>query len=104
MAVNLQSVADLLSASLDPRQNKQGECSCAFSSAAFANFDAAEQSLKAEESKPGFSLALLQIAADDTFPLQTRLASSLFFKNFVRRNWTVCERLDSMWRKANGHS
>lgn len=38
MAVNLQSVADLLSASLDPRQNKQGECSCAFSSPAFANF------------------------------------------------------------------
>lgn len=52
----------------------------------------AEQSLKAEESKPGFSLALLQIVAADphTFPHQTRLASALFFKNFVRRNWVVC--------------
>ncbi|KAF2168070.1 hypothetical protein M409DRAFT_21516 [Zasmidium cellare ATCC 36951] len=71
MAVNIQSVAELLSASLDPRQNKQ-----------------AEQSLKAEETKPGFSLALLQITATESHPLQTRLASSLFFKNFVRRNWT----------------
>ncbi|EME85352.1 uncharacterized protein MYCFIDRAFT_72444 [Pseudocercospora fijiensis CIRAD86] len=70
MSVSLQSVADLLSASLDPRQNRQ-----------------AEQSLKAEETKPGFSLALLQIVAADTFPQQTRLASALFFKNFVRRNW-----------------
>ncbi|KAF7194299.1 Importin alpha re-exporter [Pseudocercospora fuligena] len=70
MSVSLQSVADLLSASLDPRQNRQ-----------------AERSLKAEETKPGFSLALLQIVAADTFPQQTRLASALFFKNFVRRNW-----------------
>ncbi|KXT14347.1 hypothetical protein AC579_3998 [Pseudocercospora musae] len=70
MSVSLQSVADLLSASLDPRQNRQ-----------------AEQSLKAEETKPAFSLALLQIVAADTFPQQTRLASALFFKNFVRRNW-----------------
>lgn len=31
---------------------------------------------------------LLQIAASDTFPLTTRLASALFFKNFIRRNWT----------------
>lgn len=50
--------------------------------------DTAEQSLKAEETKPGFSLALLQIVSTDSFPLQTRLASALFFKNFVRRNWT----------------
>ncbi|CAK4029883.1 chromosome segregation Cse1 [Lecanosticta acicola] len=71
MSVTLQAVADLLSASLDPRQNRQ-----------------AEQSLKAEETKPEFSLALLQIVSTDSFPLQTRLASALFFKNFVRRNWT----------------
>ncbi|KJX96984.1 chromosome segregation protein Cse1 [Zymoseptoria brevis] len=71
MAASLQSVADLLSASLDPRHNRQ-----------------AEQALKESETKPGFSLSLLQIVAADTFPLNTRLASALFFKNFVRRNWT----------------
>lgn len=91
MAVNLQSVADLLSASLDPRQHKQGECSCALLPQRWLTFGAAEQSLKAEETKPGFSLALLQIAATESFPLNTRLASSLFFKNFVKRNWTVCK-------------
>ncbi|OTA25494.1 hypothetical protein BTJ68_12383 [Hortaea werneckii EXF-2000] len=71
MAVDLQNVAGLLQASLDPTQNRQ-----------------AEQSLKQEEAKPGFSLALLQITAADSFPLQTRLASALFFKNFIKRNWT----------------
>ncbi|KAI7643581.1 hypothetical protein KC322_g19859, partial [Hortaea werneckii] len=70
MAVDLQNVAGLLQASLDPAQNRQ-----------------AEQSLKQEEAKPGFSLALLQITAADSFPLQTRLASALFFKNFIKRNW-----------------
>lgn len=49
--------------------------------------DAAEQSLKAEETKPGFSLSLLQIVATDSFPQNTRLAGALFFKNFIRRNW-----------------
>jgi len=48
----------------------------------------AEQSLKAEELQPGFSLALLEIVATDSFPQNTRLASALFFKNFIRRNWT----------------
>ncbi|EMC96592.1 hypothetical protein BAUCODRAFT_33956 [Baudoinia panamericana UAMH 10762] len=71
MSVDIQNVAGLLHASLDPAQNRQ-----------------AEQSLKAEEAKPGFSLALLQIVATDSFPQNTRLASALFFKNFIRRNWT----------------
>jgi hypothetical protein len=49
----------------------------------------AEQALKAQESAPGFSLALLQIVNTDSFPQATRLAAALFFKNFVRRNWVV---------------
>jgi len=49
---------------------------------------AAEQAIKAEEAKPGFSLALLQIVASDAYPSTTRLASALFFKNFIKRNWT----------------
>lgn len=48
----------------------------------------AEQAIKQEEAKPAFSLALLQIVASDSYPTTTRLASALFFKNFIKRNWT----------------
>lgn len=44
--------------------------------------------MRAEEGKPGFSLALLQIVNTDSFPQPTRLAAALFFKNFIKRNWT----------------
>ncbi|OJJ97284.1 hypothetical protein ASPACDRAFT_124163 [Aspergillus aculeatus ATCC 16872] len=71
MADGLGAVAQLLEASLDPRQNKQ-----------------AELALRQEEKKPGFSLQLLQITASATYPYTTRLASSLCFKNFIKRNWT----------------
>ncbi|KAI9832557.1 MAG: hypothetical protein M1819_004347 [Sarea resinae] len=71
MAANLQAVAQLLEASLDPRQNKQ-----------------AEIALLQEEKKAGFSLSLLQIVASSAYPYTTRLASALCFKNFIRRNWT----------------
>ena len=70
MSVDIQTVAALLQASLDPSQNRQ-----------------AEASLKQEEEKAGLSLVLLQIVASDTFPHQIRLASALFFKNFIRRKW-----------------
>ncbi|KAK4580312.1 importin-alpha export receptor [Recurvomyces mirabilis] len=70
MAVDIQGIAGLLQASLDAKNNRQ-----------------AEQSLRAEESKPAFSLALLQIVATDSFPQTTRLAGALFFKNFIKRNW-----------------
>jgi len=51
----------------------------------------AEAQIKAEEQRPGFALLLLQITASDSYPTQTRLASALFFKNFVKRNWTDVE-------------
>ncbi|KAH9844897.1 CAS/CSE protein, C-terminus [Teratosphaeria destructans] len=70
MAVDIQGVANLLQSSLNPTTSRQ-----------------AEQSLKQEETKPAFSLALLQIVASDSFPQTTRLSSALFFKNFIRRNW-----------------
>lgn len=38
--------------------------------------------------KPGFSLSLLQITASASYPYNTRLASALCFKNFIKRNWT----------------
>ena len=53
----------------------------------------AEQTLKAQETNPGFSLALLQIVNTESFPQATRLAAALFFKNFIRRNWVV-----SVWQ------
>ncbi|KAF1810049.1 putative chromosome segregation protein Cse1 [Eremomyces bilateralis CBS 781.70] len=74
MATDLQSIAALLDASLDPKQNKQ-----------------AELAIRQNEAAPGFSLALLHIVASNSFPLNTRLASSLYFKNFIRRNWRTLE-------------
>ncbi|KAK5243422.1 importin-alpha export receptor, partial [Cryomyces antarcticus] len=47
-----------------------------------------EAAIKQEETKPGFSVALLRIVATDSYPGTTRLASALFFKNFIKRNWT----------------
>ncbi|KAK3077717.1 hypothetical protein LTS18_009491, partial [Coniosporium uncinatum] len=61
----------LLQAFLDPNQNKQ-----------------AEAAIEQEQIKPGFSLGLLQIVASGSFPHTTRLSSALYFKNFIRRNWT----------------
>ena len=47
--------------------------------------------IRAEEQKPGFAQLLLQITATDAFSYNTRLASALFFKNFIKRNWTDVE-------------
>ncbi|RDW70293.1 Cse1-domain-containing protein [Coleophoma crateriformis] len=70
MASDLQTVAQLLQATLDPRQHKQ-----------------AEAALKAEEQKPGFSLILLSIVANESLPLNTRLSAALLFKNFIKFNY-----------------
>ncbi|KAI4275776.1 MAG: hypothetical protein LQ337_002966 [Flavoplaca oasis] len=69
--MDLQSLAMTLEASLDPTQNKQ-----------------AETVLLQEQKKPGFTLLLLRIVASDTYGSTARLASALYFKNFIRRNWT----------------
>lgn len=71
---DLAPLAQLLNATLDPKQNKQ-----------------AEAQIKSEEQTPQFALYLLQITASETYPTQTRLASALFFKNFVKRNWVDVE-------------
>ncbi|KAJ0425340.1 CAS/CSE protein [Aspergillus carlsbadensis] len=68
---HLGTIAQLLEASLDPRQSKQ-----------------AETTLRQEEANPNFSISLLQITASDSYPYNTRLASALFFKNFIKRSWT----------------
>lgn len=50
---------------------------------------AAETALKAEQTKPQYSLALLNIVASETLPAKTRLAAALAFKNFIRNNYVV---------------
>jgi exportin-2 (importin alpha re-exporter) len=47
----------------------------------------AELALNQEEKKPGYSLQLLQITATESYPYQTRLASALYFKNFIKYNY-----------------
>lgn len=49
----------------------------------------AERIISEEEKKPGFSVSLLQIVAAENYGGVARLASALYFKNFVKRNWTV---------------
>lgn len=86
------ALAQLLEASLDPRQNKPGMLKPSKvrrgTTYSAANINQAELALRQEETKPGFSLQLLQIAASPSYPYSTRLASALLFKNFIRRNWT----------------
>lgn len=92
MAADLQAIAGQLQASLDPQQSRQGMSQThhiTYIIHAHLTHVSAEQALKAQESTPGFSLALLQIVNTDSFPQATRLAAALFFKNFVRRNWVV---------------
>ena len=50
----------------------------------------AEQALRQLEPTAGFSLVLLEIVANPQQDATLRLASALYFKNFIRRNWTVC--------------
>lgn len=66
------SVAELLQATLDPSRRREAETSLR----------------QAEETQPNFSVSLLQLVADESQPLSTRLAAALFFKNFIKRNWT----------------
>ena len=89
MAVDIAALAGQLNATLDPNQSRQGK-TCTPTNPSWTNkltHSTAEAALRTEEAKPGFSLALLQIVTADSYPLPTRQASALFFKNFVRRNW-----------------
>jgi exportin-2 (importin alpha re-exporter) len=91
MALDLQTVAQLLQATLDHRQHKQGIIQRLFSRWVFVHADiyTAEIALKQEETKPNFSLLLLQIVSTEDLPLNTRLAGALCFKNFIKFNWVV---------------
>jgi exportin-2 (importin alpha re-exporter) len=49
----------------------------------------AETALKIEETKPNYSILLLQIVASNDLPKTTRLSGALYFKNFIRYNYVV---------------
>ena len=88
MTSQLSALAQELNASLDPRTNKKGIWCVAICATSLLTVNTAELSLRAEEQKPGFSISLLQIAQSDSYPLTTRLASAICFKNLIKRNWT----------------
>ena len=69
----LDEISQLLRKSLIPSESKD-----------------AEQMLRAAEGRPGFSLLLLHVVAADSYDTTLRLAGALYFKNFIKRNWTVC--------------
>ena len=90
MAVDLQQLCRVLEASLDPSKNKQGMLSSPFGEQkSSAERCPAEVAILQETKKPNFSLSLLQIAATDAYGGTARLASALYFKNFIKKNWTV---------------
>jgi hypothetical protein len=89
MALDLGQVAQLLHATLDPRQHKQGIFQSFLIVFVPTKFLPAEVALKQEENKPNFSLLLLQIVSTEDLPLNTRLAGALCFKNFIKFNWVV---------------
>ena len=87
----LNSIAQVLEASLDPRQNKQGE-DILRENLTGANVYIrflAELTLQQQEQRPGYSLALLRIVATEQYSGTIRLAGALCFKNFIKRKWVV---------------
>ncbi|KAF2204358.1 Cse1-domain-containing protein [Delitschia confertaspora ATCC 74209] len=66
----LQALAQLLEASLNPQTSKQ-----------------AEAAIAEKQNTPNFSLKLLQLVASNNFPSSVRLSSAVYFKNYVKRNW-----------------
>ena len=86
--MSLDNIAGLLQASLDPSKHREGKHSPpSVPPRRRANTSAAENALKQEETRPNFSLSLLQIVANENYAQPTRLASALCFKNFIKRNW-----------------
>lgn len=68
----LEQIGQLLQRSLNPNERK-----------------AAEAALREREAQPGFSILLLHVVASETLDQGLRLAAALYFKNFIKRNWTV---------------
>ena len=89
MAADLNGLAQILEASLDPSQNKQGPYDLPSDLLASTNLRIAELAILQGEKKANFSISLLQIVAADSYSDTARLASALYFKNFIKRSWIV---------------
>lgn len=85
-----------------PRPPRRSRCFRAYGHAADL-VRAAEGAIKQQEESPGLAIALLQIVADASIPQTTRLAAALYFKNFIRRRWTVCIRWDRTHGTIGNH-
>lgn len=90
MAKDLHELAQALEASLDPATTREGQLpkDKALSCSLLTTITAEDAILKAE-AKPAFSVSLLQIVATEAYGPTARLASALYFKNYIKRNWTV---------------
>ncbi len=51
----------------------------------------AEDYLMSLEKQAGYSILLLQLADSDQVDMPARLAASINFKNFVKRNWRIVD-------------
>lgn len=102
MAGNLQELAQFLRASLDPTTNKRGQCILGLSLFLLLILPA-ELVLRSKEAQPGFSISLLHIIAEPSLK-DTHLASALYFKNLVRRKWTVCDYPCGSFRSGLTHT
>jgi len=79
---------ELLRQTLVPSEAKQGmvDKKCILSK---ESDDTAEKGLSSVESNPGFISSLLQVICDTKNEMPIRQAGALFFKNFIKRNWSI---------------
>lgn len=90
MAKDLHELAQALEASLDPATTRGGQSPTGRAlSCSLLTILTAEDAILKAEAKPAFSLSLLQIVATEAYGPTARLASALYFKNYIKRNWTV---------------
>lgn len=102
MTKDLHELAQALEASLDPATTREGQSpkDRALSCSSLTILTAEDAILKAE-AKPAFSVSLLQIVATEAYGPTARLASALYFKNYVKRNWTVGFTSIAVWQFAD---
>lgn len=90
MSIDLHELAQALEASLDPATTREGQSpNDKALSCSLLNLITAEDAILKAGAKPAFSVSLLQIVATEAYGPTARLASALYFKNYIKRNWTV---------------
>lgn len=100
MAKDLHELAQALEASLDPATTRGGQSPTGRAlSCSLLTILTAEDAILKAEAKPAFSVSLLQIVATEAYGPTARLASALYFKNYIKRNWTVG--FIPVWRPGN---